>query len=412
MKARLFFALILTLGLVLGAGTALAHTASRSFSTWHEDGRTLSAIYSLDRLQATLLVPLTRDETALPELLAGHLAASVHVSQGGKPCQAALPRALPSPPQSLRMGLRFVCPAPVLTAGWSLRDDAFFDLASTHIHIARIDNDPELREFVFTSTRREHVMRPPAGSAAAQAPAPGFWASLVIYIRLGISHILHGFDHLAFVTALILLARNYKDVALLVTGFTLGHSITLSLSALGIIQPDSAAIEALIGFSIAFVAMEVLLPPTGRDWRRATMASAALFAVLSLAAALGLGALAPQIWIGLAIFVFSYGALVRSVRAGLRASLALTVGFGLVHGAGFATVLREAGLPAGRRVAALAGFNIGVEIGQLVVVAAWLVVFALASRLGTQAQARLARTLLGAFILMLGIYWFASRAMA
>ncbi len=408
MIARLVFAL----GLILAASAAWAHTASRSFSTWHEEGRSVSAIYSLDRLQATLLVPLSKDQAALPELLAGHLAASVHVIQKGKSCEASVPRPLPSPPQSLRMGLHFVCPAPVSKAGWSLHDDAFFDLASTHIHIARIDNDPELREFVFTSARRVHVMRAPEGAAAKQNPQPGFWASLGIYVRLGISHILHGFDHLAFVTALILLARSYKGVALLVTGFTLGHSVTLSLSALGVIQPDSAAIEALIGFSIAFVAMEVMIPPSSRDWRRATMASAALFAVLALASRFGLGALAPQIWAGLAIFVFSYGALVRSVQAGLRASLALPVAFGLVHGAGFATVLREAGLPAGRRAAALAGFNIGVEIGQLLVVAAWLLVFALAARLGTQTQARLARTVLGAFILMLGVYWFASRAMA
>ena len=404
--------LMLVLGLVLAAGAAMAHTSSRSFSTWHEDGRTVSAIYSLDRLQATLLVPLSKEQTALPGLLAGHLAASVHVSQAGKPCTAAVPQLLPSPPQSLRMGLRFACPAPVQQAGWSLHDDAFFDLASTHIHIARIDNDPQLREFVFTASQRDHVMHAPEKGPDSGASAPGVWASLGIYIRLGISHILHGFDHLAFVTALILLARSYKGVALLVTGFTLGHSVTLSLSALGLIQPNSAAIEALIGFSIAFVAMEMMVPPDSRDWRMATMASAVLFAILGMAAGFGLGALPPQVWAGLAIFVFSYGALVRSVRAGLRASLALTVAFGLVHGAGFATVLREAGLPAGRRVAALAGFNIGVEIGQLLVVAAWLVVFALAARLGTKAQARMARAGLGAIILMLGIYWFASRAMA
>jgi hydrogenase/urease accessory protein HupE len=227
---------------------------------------------------------------------------------------------------------------------------------------------------------------------------------------LGITHILSGFDHLAFVTALILLARSYKDVALLVTGFTLGHSITLSLAALKIIQPNGPAIEALIGFSIAFIAMEILLSPASRDWRRATRTIAGLFVVFFALSFIGLGTLSPIIWIGLAAFVFSYGQLVTSTKMALRASLALTTAFGLVHGAGFASVLGEAGLPSGQYLAALAGFNIGVEIGQLAVIFAWLIGFALLRRLLGPARTGQTQILISAIVFTLGIYWFASRA--
>ncbi|PHS28272.1 MAG: hypothetical protein COA84_01880 [Robiginitomaculum sp.] len=388
---------------------AQAHSASRSFSTWSESERTVHMVYSIDQVQATLLIPLQEKQTALSNLLGGHLAASIHVSQNGQPCSASLPTQVPSSGGALQIQMAFTCPAPLNAAGWTLRNGAFFDLASTHIHIAQIENDAEAREFIFTNAQRQHVMRSPANVKNGQ-DRRGFWDNFTTYIHLGITHILSGYDHLAFVTGLILLARSYKDVALLVTGFTLGHSITLSLAALKIIQPNGPAIEALIGFSIAFIAMEILLSPSSRDWRRATRAIAFLFLLITGASLLGFGALSPVIWIGLALFVFSYGKLVTSAKMALRASLALTTAFGLVHGAGFASVLGEADLPSGQYLAALAGFNIGVEIGQLSVIAAWLIAFAILQRIVGPARTGQTQILISAIVFTMGIYWFASRA--
>ncbi len=76
------------------------------------------------------------------------------------------------------------------------------------------------------------------------------------YLVLGIEHIATGYDHIAFVLALLLLAASLREVAGLVTGFTIGHSLTLALAVLGVVRPEPAAIEALIGFSIALVAAE------------------------------------------------------------------------------------------------------------------------------------------------------------
>ncbi|MDQ7018587.1 MAG: HupE/UreJ family protein [Robiginitomaculum sp.] len=403
---RLLWVLLLW---ILATGNALAHSSSRSFSTWREDGRTVHMLFSIDQVQATLLIPLSERDTALEALLAGHLAASVKVFQEERPCTATMPLVVPSSSGALQVKIDFTCQNPVKTEGWRVQNNAFFDLASTHIHIAQIENDDQAREFVFTNAHRTHVMRAREGHNGESA-RHGFWANFSTYIHLGITHILSGFDHLAFVTALILLARNYKDVALLVTGFTLGHSVTLSLAALGIIHPNSTAIEAMIGFSIAFVAMELLLLPGSHDWNRATKGIALLFVFLTGAALLGLGALSPVIWAGLAFFVLSYGQLVTSAKLALRASLALTTAFGLVHGAGFASVLGEAGLPSGQYLAALGGFNIGVEIGQLAVIAAWLMAFALSRQLVGQARTQQGQMIISTIVFTLGIYWFTSRA--
>ena len=76
------------------------------------------------------------------------------------------------------------------------------------------------------------------------------------YVALGVEHILIGVDHIAFLLALLILCRRPREVVLMVTGFTLGHSITLTLAVLGVVEPHAPVIEALIGFTIALVAVE------------------------------------------------------------------------------------------------------------------------------------------------------------
>src|SRR5439155_15732382 len=97
--------------------------------------------------------------------------------------------------------------------------------------------------------------REPSWLLDAPAATPGS-ASVGTYVRLGVEHILGGADHLAFLVALLLLGGGLGGVARLVTGFTVGHSLTLGVAVLGYVQPDRAAVEALIGLSIALVAAE------------------------------------------------------------------------------------------------------------------------------------------------------------
>jgi hydrogenase/urease accessory protein HupE len=157
----------------------------------------------------------------------------------------------------------------------------------------------------------------------------GSGAVATTYFGLGVEHILLGIDHLLFVLALLLIARGPRRLVLTVTAFTVAHSITLALATLGFVRMPSSPVEAVIALSIVFVAAEVIHARRGIE---------------------GLTARAP--WI-----------------------VAFT--FGLLHGFGFAGALAEIGLPQGQIPLALFFFNVGVEAGQLLFVAAVLAVMAL-----------------------------------
>jgi hydrogenase/urease accessory protein HupE len=154
--------------------------------------------------------------------------------------------------------------------------------------------------------------------------APGAWDVATTYLRLGIEHILFGFDHLLFVLALVILVRDWRRVALTVTAFTIAHSITLAAATLDLVNVPGPPVEACIALSIVLVAVEIV------NARRGTPSLAAR-------------------WPWLVAFCF-----------------------GLLHGFGFAGALAEVGLPHYAIPIALLFFNLGVEIGQLVFVAAVL----------------------------------------
>lgn len=168
--------------------------------------------------------------------------------------------------------------------------------------------------------------------------APGAREVAVTYLGLGIEHILFGFDHLLFVLALVILVRDWRRVALTVTAFTIAHSITLAAATLGLVDVPGPPVEAAIALSTVLVAVEIV------NARR------------------GMRSLAAD-WPWVVAFCF-----------------------GLLHGFGFAGALAEVGLPHHAIPIALLFFNLGVEIGQLVFVAAvlttgWLFRRALALRL-------------------------------
>ena len=182
--------------------------------------------------------------------------------------------------------------------------------------------------------------------------------------------------------ALVLLVGARPRAALFTaTGFTLGHTLTLGLAATGVLHPDARAIEALIGFTIAFVALEIGDPRRMRAW------SAPVAGLLALAGAASLLQFAPLsalIWFGLAAFVFAYP------RGFPRDAAWLAAIFGLIHGCGFAGALNALELPRPRLLASLAGFNLGVEAAQTLVIAAALLV-GLAARTGTHGDPRACR---------------------
>lgn len=178
----------------------------------------------------------------------------------------------------------------------------------------------------------------------------------VEYVHLGVEHILIGWDHLAFLLALLLVARSGPAMLRIVTGFTVAHSITLSLAALGLVTPPAWIVEAAIAASIAYAGFENLFAPSER--RR----------------------------------------------------IALTFGLGLIHGFGFAGVLGDLGLPKQDLLLALVAFNGGVELGQLGLCALALPVLLWMARV--PAWHRRAVPALSLALAALGLWWTVERVLA
>jgi hypothetical protein len=214
----------------------------------------------------------------------------------------------------------------------------------------------------------ERVLSTVLQSGAESAPVPlaaaldqaesssGAWLdTFALYLGLGFTHIVPlGLDHILFVLALFLLAREWRPLLIQITAFTVAHSVTLALAALGAIELPSSVVEPLIALSIATVAIENL-------WH-------------------------------------------RRLHAG---RLALVFGFGLLHGLGFAGVLGELGLPEGQMLSALVAFNLGVELGQVAVVgAALLVLGAFRQRPWYRARVVVPAS---AAIAAVGLYWTVQR---
>ena len=378
------------------AGPAGAHVRSQSFSSWTVSGNVVEGVYQVDAYRVTQLSETPED---LARLLVAHLDSRLGATQAGLACKRTAFRPLAAPRGDMRVEVAFTCARPVSEADVRLTIGGFFDVSVSHVHYARLAYpDGRLDEIVLTQGQHEVL----AGAAGADSHN-SFWSLAV----LGFEHVLSGPDHSAFLLALMMLAGSLRQTAWAVTGFTLGHSVTLGLVALGLLRPDTAAIEAIIGFTVAWAAGDALararaVPPL------LGVAGAAGIALVALVAA-GAGMLqAPlMVMLGLALFAGSM-AVARDLRGGWVAPVVATL-FGLAHGAGFAGPLVELEIAPQDLAWTLLAFNLGVEGGQL------LAVGIAASALGALRFLRVgvpavAFELAGALLFALGTFWFVSRA--
>lgn len=323
---RVSFALV-ALCLLLAA-PASAHQSSIAYSQIVVDGRVIDytvQIASTDLYEAVGVEndrPVTRDEVrAGRDRLYAYLASHIHIDERGAPClpePAGLDFLDKSEGFFAAVHLRFQCPRAVEDA--TVRYDLFFDLDPRHQGIARIAfGDDEGGEQVFRESARTLSLR----------HDPTVLEHVRDYLLLGVEHIFTGYDHIAFLFGLLAVAgihglrRGGRQILGVVTAFTLAHSITLIASALDLFTLPPRLVEPAIALSIGYVGVENLLRPSPRH------------------------------------------------------RFLLTFCFGLVHGFGFASVLREIGLPSKGLLLSLLSFNAGVELGQLAVVAAVLPLLAL-----------------------------------
>ena len=293
------------------------------------------------------------------------------VVQGdGRPCPGKLVTARPTEGDGLQLNLSYDCPAP---AGEIRFDLALLeDLPFAHRHIFRASKGVTLAESILYRKRRSiEVHTLPAGAPPSSGPAPAPAASAgdpgaeaatpahpeasgaLDFFKIGIEHILFGYDHLVFLLGLVLVGGRWRSLLLVISAFTVAHSITLGLAVLGVWAPSPHLIEPAIALSIAYVGVEnFFVKDAEKRWR-------------------------------------------------------ITLPFGLVHGFGFAGALGEIALPRPDIPKALFAFNLGVEAGQIAVLAVVLPLMEIARRRGW--LDRKGVKVASGVIVLAGVIWFVLR---
>jgi len=272
----------------------------------------------------------------------------VAVLGSGQPCLRAAATVRPADTHVL-VTIAWTCPSDDGDLRYHVT--LFQDVDPAARHVAVVATEHGEREFGLDRTTPE-VDVSGAGSSTLQLVGR--------FIRAGIEHIFLGYDHIAFLLAVILWGRSLWPLIKVVTAFTLAHSLTLCLAVLDIVRLPSTVVEPLIAATIVFVAAENFF--------------------------------------------------VHDIRKRWRATFVL----GLVHGFGFAGALREYGLPTDAVAPALAAFNIGVEIGQVAIVGLVFPLLLLSDRLGSGPAIRKQRRpavvyACSAVILVCGLYWLMER---
>lgn len=343
------------------AGPALAHKGSDSYLELAFDGLQVQgrwdiALGDLDDvtgLDADGDGDITWGEVRTRHAqLAAYALQRLAVSQGGAACDLAAP-ALAIATHTDGAYASFTLAGRCAASGAiEVRYGLLFDVDPRHRGLARIERDGEVRSVILS---------PEQPSLALRGADGGLLRTLLAFGRDGVHHILTGYDHLLFLMALLLPVvvtrrgpRWAIEVVAVVTAFTVAHSITLSLGALRLVSLPGRWVETAIAATVLLAALDNLVPFLPR--RRWLVAFA----------------------------------------------------FGLVHGLGFASVLQEMDLPAHALVASLLGFNLGVEAGQLAVVAIAVPLLLLLAR--RWHRAGLAAGVASAAIAALAIAWIVERA--
>jgi HupE / UreJ protein len=381
----------------------VAHTLSESLSTWRIDADTVRLQFTVPDLEAKRVTPSGKD---LPSsaLLGNYLASRLAAFAGSRKCPLVEgPRALASSAGYYRYDLVFKCPT---ADDIKIHSAAFYDLVRSHTNFAHIEDRGRFFEQILTQDHQEV----PIAAAAAGSELEN--ASFLTYVSMGIMHIFTGIDHMSFMLGLVLISRRVRDLLFVVTGFTIGHSLTLALAVTGILRPEGQYIDALVALTIALIGAENIGDGTRHPLPVAIGLGAILFS-MAVGRYFDLGVTLPTLLlVGGGIFSVCYLMLTGQMRDAGRVRLLVTLVFGLIHGFGFAANLLEMRLPANRLAELLLGFNLGVEIGQVTVVLGALAVAWLLVRVRLAIPRPLFTDIAAAFLVGEGLCWFVQRSVS
>ena len=344
--------------LITLATPAQAHTIGLSRGEYRVAGDSLDVTLALARGEVAAAVPSLDPEgdgaldqariAAAEAVLHRDMIAKIRVTANEAPCEGSLVGAVLTEQDGLEVRARYVC-----SASWDRLAVTLLlldELSHGHRHAARAVAGPVTTEHLLF--RREAgftIERNATAATESSSTSTERWGG---FVRMGIEHILTGYDHLLFLFALVLAGGTLRSLAWAITAFTAAHSLTLGLAVLGLVSPPTRFIEPAIALSVAYVGVE-------------------------------------------------------NFFAHRRARHWMTFPFGLLHGFGFAGALGEVSIPRAEVPWALFSFNVGVEIGQLV----WMVVLGLlvAQMRRFEWFGRRAVPVLSAVVVIVGLLWFVGR---
>ena len=350
MKVLFWLAALLTFWL---AGSASAHELGASKGEYEVTDAGVLMRLNLTPREATMAAPGSVDVPPTEEQ-AAQIASMVTLVRGDATCELQSAKA-----SVLENDWVFELSYEHCGSGWNYIANlgTFINaLRIGHTHAAFVTDAAGKRDDTLHSGRPTLELAAPASADAPAAPAPVARTRAQVgfeYFKQGIIHILIGYDHLLFLFGLVLIGGKLKHLLAMVTSFTVAHSVTLALAVTGVWEPSGDVIEPLIALSVAYVGIEnFIVKDAQKRWR-------------------------------------------------------ITALFGLIHGFGFAGALGDLGVPEDHFIVALGTFNLGVEVGQLMVMAIVLPLLYLAAK-QTWWKSHGVRVL-SVGVCAMGVFWFVTR---
>ena len=387
-----------------------AHYFSESFSKWNVVDNKVEANFSLLTLESTRIFQVENYQKIMFEenlsetdVFKIYLSQHLKVTSEGKNCSLVDEiKELNSQEGSLNLSLNFECPS---NKEIKIINNALFNLVQSHIHIARIyiDNNLYTEKALFFNDQSIDLNEEKENNS--------FSNSFNKFFSLGLDHILSGYDHLLFILGLLLLVTNLKRLLLVITGFTIGHSLTLSLSVINIIQVKSSLVEALIGYTIMFVGLEYLYKENN-DHR----VSMIFITTLSLLLLIFGNLINPNfpyfLILGILLFSLGYFYLLKNLNSENNLLSIITIIFGLIHGFGFGGFLLGSKISSENIFSGLLGFNLGVEVGQIIFVLLILLIYKLLMTLKITKIIEVMKNLSFFAVVFFGFFFFIQRLIA
>ena len=387
-----------------------AHYFSESFSKWNVVDNKVEANFSLLTLESTRIFQVENYQKIMFEenlsetdVFKIYLSQHLKVTSEGKSCSLVDEiKELNSQEGSLNLSLNFECPS---NKEIKIINNALFNLVQSHIHIARIyiDNNLYTEKALFFNDQSIDLNEEKENNS--------FSNSFSKFFSLGLDHILSGYDHLLFILGLLLLVTNLKRLLLVITGFTIGHSLTLSLSVINIIQVKSSLVEALIGYTIMFVGLEYLYKEN-KDHRVSMIFITTLSSLLLIFGNLINPNFPYFLILGILLFSLGYFYLLKNLNSENNLLSIITIIFGLIHGFGFGGFLLGSKISSENIFSGLLGFNLGVEVGQIIFVLFILLIYKLLITLKITKTIEVMKNLSFFAVVFFGFFFFIQRLIA